>query len=170
MSNTGQQIKIALIFKLQEMLGKEGGNDWIYTMGIPPYWCFTTNQMNGIFTCIIQNWSTKLHYPDITQRGLEFEYKCKVYSQCALFPQKLSSQDKHLYEYSWNHKYDKTMLYDKITHRSETNGHLDPCQAIPTPVISKITHPLLSMDHFFPGCALLSAYTLRPLVSAPKLI
>lgn len=62
------------------------------------------------------------------------------------------------------------MLYDKITHRSETNGHLDPCQAIPTPVISKITHPLLSMDHFFPGCALLSAYTLRPLVSAPKLI
>lgn len=35
--NTGQQIKIALIFKLQEMLGKEGGNDWIYTMGIPPY-------------------------------------------------------------------------------------------------------------------------------------
>lgn len=49
------------------------------------------------------------------------------------------------------------MLYDKITHRSETNGHLNPCQAIPTPVISKITHPLLSMDHFFPGCALLSA-------------
>lgn len=37
MSNTGQQIKIDLIFKLQEMLGKEGGNDWIYTMGIPPY-------------------------------------------------------------------------------------------------------------------------------------
>lgn len=147
---TRQQIKIAVvIFKLQKVLGKEEmvGMQYEYA----PSKCFTTNQMNDIFTCIIQNRSTKLHYPDITQRGLEFEYKCKVYSQYALFPQKLSSQDKHLYEFSSNHNYDKTMLYDKITHRSETNGQLDPCQAIPTPVISKITHPLLSMDHFFPA-------------------